>query len=111
MINIGGSKEPNEMSQHGIRGRESPDFFPGNRVGSMSWIDNDENLWLFGGEQYNNRTKRTELVSDLWRYNIKRGLWSFNAGEKEVNLQSNHGIMGRGTNETLPGSRYSSINV
>jgi hypothetical protein len=97
------------MSVHGVRGRESPDFFPGARAASASWVDNDDNLWLFGGEQYNNRT--IELVSDLWRFNLKRKLWSFISGEKETDLQSFHGVMGRGTNKTLPGARMGSTNV
>ena len=34
---------------YGTKGVGSPSNIPGGRQGSISWIDSNNNLWLFGG--------------------------------------------------------------
>jgi len=48
-------------------------------------------------------------MSDLWKYNIKTGFWTWINGNQAGDLQSNHENMGIGNNYTYPGARSSSV--
>jgi len=41
---------------------------PGVRSSSVSWIDSSDNLWLFGGYDYDSATNDGGYLNDLWRY-------------------------------------------
>ena len=47
----------------GIQGVSSASNSPSDKGGSSAWIDNDQNLWLFGGI-----TGGMGYMNDLWRY-------------------------------------------
>lgn len=52
--------------------------FPGQRQHSTSWDDEDNNLWLFGGEGIRDifaDMPRSQLLSDLWVYNVTLRQW------------------------------------
>jgi hypothetical protein len=100
---MGGNKNINEKTKYGIKGIENENNIMGSRTLSLSWTDNENNLWLFGGEQLNPINNRTELLSDLWRFNISSGIWTWISGEDKPNSQSVHGTIGIGTNFTSPG--------
>lgn len=52
-------------------GKESPTAHPGGRNRMSSTIDNNGNLWLFGGLYRDRNTNETSVRSDLWKYNPK----------------------------------------
>ena len=55
---------------YGTQGTASPANVLGSRAGACRWLDNNNNLWLFGG---NGRATLTYTangaLNDLWRYN------------------------------------------
>jgi N-acetylneuraminic acid mutarotase len=88
---ITGSNQINQVSHYGQKGVESVNNVLGARSGGMTWIDNGNYLYLFGGEQKNIATNKSELMSDLWRFDFSSGLWTWINGAQEPSVQSNHG--------------------
>lgn len=52
---------------YGTTGITSATNTPGARYGAVSWIDNSENFWMFGGYGYVSTTF-PDYSNDLWRY-------------------------------------------
>ena len=46
---ISGSNIFNQLGNFGKQGISSSSNIPGSRASSVSWIDNNNTLWLFGG--------------------------------------------------------------
>lgn len=55
----------------GAIGQESTTAHPGGRNRMASAVDNNGNIWFFGGLYRDNNTGETYARSDLWRYNPK----------------------------------------
>ena len=49
---ISGSNSINQNGIYGTQGIASSSNIPGGRYNSISWIDSNNNLWLFGGNGY-----------------------------------------------------------
>ncbi|MDD3266485.1 MAG: kelch repeat-containing protein [Burkholderiales bacterium] len=63
----GGSSESGEFGIYGNKGSVSPNNTPGARRDSIGWIDNNNNMWLFGGA--GNGSSTNGNLNDLWKYN------------------------------------------
>jgi hypothetical protein len=63
----GGSYETNAVGIYGNIGSFNSNNTPGARRDAIGWMDNDSNLWLFGG--YGNGASTTGNLNDLWKYN------------------------------------------
>jgi hypothetical protein len=68
-------KGSNSGNQNGVYGPETRPYFtyviwdPGGRRGAMSWVDNQNQLWLLGGQGYDSTsTNGNGYLNDLWRY-------------------------------------------
>jgi hypothetical protein len=48
-IFLSGNTTRNQAGNYGTKGIASPNNIPGGRDSSMSWIDSQNNLYLFGG--------------------------------------------------------------
>ena len=46
---ISGSNIRNQLGNYGQQGIPNSSNIPGSRYSSLSWIDNNYNFWLFGG--------------------------------------------------------------
>ncbi|MGB6720900.1 MAG: kelch repeat-containing protein [Terracidiphilus sp.] len=64
---------------YGTLGTPAPGNIPGGRLGSMTWTDSDDNLWLFGGSGYDEDGNPTDL-NDLWRFAPSTQLWTWMGG-------------------------------
>ena len=64
---VSGSKSPDQNGDYGDRASASPNNVPGARRDTVAWIDNNGNLWLFGGWGLDS-TGMLGTLSDLWRY-------------------------------------------
>ena len=49
---MSGNTISNGIEVYGTKGTSSPSNYPGGRYGSVSWIDSNGSLWLFGGFGY-----------------------------------------------------------
>ena len=86
---------------YGIRGVPSQYNTPGDRDELVcSWTDNNNNLWLFGGDA------NADARGDLWRYEIEKGEWTWMKGSTTPNAQGVYGIRGVEDSLNEPGARW-----
>jgi N-acetylneuraminic acid mutarotase len=64
---VSGSNTANAIGTYGAQNVSAATNVPGSREYSVSWIDNNGNLWLFGGDGYGSAGS-FNLLNDLWRY-------------------------------------------
>jgi N-acetylneuraminic acid mutarotase len=65
---MGGSNKVNQAGVYGTQGVPAAGNTPGGRDGAGSWVDNNGNLWLFGGDGYDSTGSRGYTRNDLWEY-------------------------------------------
>ncbi len=91
---------------YGTKGIASTSNKPGSRGYAVSWIDSNNNLWLFGGWGYDNAGTGGYL-NDLWKYDGTNWTWisGNNIGDK-VGIYGTKGIAGT---SNKPGSREGAV--
>ncbi len=67
-----------------------PSMRPGGRNAPATWVDKENNLWLFGGTGYAKATTRA-VLNDLWMYNIATNTWTFQGGDSVVRAAGRYG--------------------
>jgi hypothetical protein len=65
---IKGSNSINSTAVYGTQGVQASANVPGGRRMSFWWLDNNNNLWMFGGYGYTAST--SSYLNDLWRFVI-----------------------------------------
>jgi hypothetical protein len=89
---------------------DEPNDQPGCREGSISWIDDDGYMWLFGGfGQASTYSPIGGRLNDLWRYDPFANNWTWVSGTKVFDQPGVYGIMGRLDPFNVPGARQDSI--
>ncbi|MEI6815608.1 MAG: kelch repeat-containing protein, partial [Bacteroidota bacterium] len=102
---MSGSNTVNTVPVYGIMGVPSPLNTPGGRAESnASWVDNNNNLWLFGGQLVNTVGQRG---GDLWMYNTSINQWVWMSGTNANNALPVWGIKGIPSAANMPGGRWS----
>ena len=79
---------------YGTKGVADPTNRPGVRSGAASWRDMSGDLWMFGGDAYN----------DLWKYNGSTKLWTWVGGDSDPNQKAVYGIRGTASPGNRPGA-------
>ena len=102
---ISGNDIINVLGVYGDKGIEHPANRPGARYGHASWIDNDGNLWIFGGRGFNNDTTLGYL-SDLWKYSVSTNNWVWMAGSHLIDQVRVYGTRGVFHANNHPGGRH-----
>lgn len=103
-------KGDNSISQnatYGSQGNPSSNNKPGATYASVSWIDGNDNLWLFGGFGYTNNSYG--FLNSLWKYDPSTNQWTWVKGDKAIDKKSVYGTQGVAGNNNKPGARYGSI--
>lgn len=103
-----GAKSINESGTYGILENSSPANVPGARTGAVSWTDNSDNLWLFGGFGKDGAGKEGNL-NDLWKYNVATGNWTWMKGAKTTNQSGTYGKVEIPDPDNTPGARYGAV--
>lgn len=106
---ISGSSTLNSFGVYGIQGTTSKLSFPGARLDSVAWSDN-ENLWLFGGSGIDASNIHGDL-NDLWQYNIANNEWTWRSGSNMSNRYGVYLTQGVASPNTIPGSREHRIPI
>jgi N-acetylneuraminic acid mutarotase len=101
---ISGDKSENRNADYGTKGIANKSNKPGGRYSCVSWIDSDDNLWLFGGAGYTE--VRTSQLNDLWKFDGEK--WTWVAGDRRFPADV-YGTKGVGSQGNNPGPRLSSI--
>jgi len=98
---INGPNLPNQLPVYGIQGIPSVTNSPGSRMELTStWVDNNNNLWLFGGEDDNTRQH-----NDLWKYDISSNEWTWMKGSDTLDSPGFYGIQGVPNTLNIPSAR------
>jgi N-acetylneuraminic acid mutarotase len=107
---VSGSNSTNALGVYGTKGQADPSNQPGARSGSISWIDNSGNLWLFGGNGYGYVfSSRPENLNDLWKYDPTTNQWTWVSGSNSTNATGVYGTKGQADSSNQPGSRGGSV--
>jgi hypothetical protein len=102
---ISGSKEVAQRGNYGEKGIASPTNVPGARAGATSWIDSDNNLYLFGGEFFGGFFG--EIFNDLWKFDGKNWVWI--SGSNETNQPGYYGDKGIPDPNNIPVGRVEAV--
>lgn len=82
---------------------------PSPRIGAGSWEDSSGNLWLFGGAgmktEAQTENKHSQVLSDLWQFNIKIKTWMFVGGSKKSDQAGFYTALGKETKDGIPSGR------
>ena len=101
-----GSDTCNQTGSYSSLGSTDPGNVPGARASSVSWIDNSDNLWLFGGFGYD-PAGNVDLLNDLWKFDGAN--WTWVSGSKTSNQPGSYGTLGSADAGNVPGARSSSV--
>ncbi len=105
---IGGAKNPftpgSPFGVYGTQGQASAANWPGGRAHIVPCMDSAGNFWIFGGN--NGFGENTAgYLSDLWKYDMTSGQWTWMHGTKLANQFGSYGIMGQPSGSNIPGAR------
>jgi len=97
---IKGSNTTGAANVYGAQNTPAPANTPGERHGCAQWVDNNGNLWLFGGE-----APAFSWWNDLWKYNIATNEWTWVRGMTTPNGGGTYGTLGVASSSNEPGAR------
>ncbi len=104
---LSGAAAPRMVMNVGSVGVPSPDSFPGSRRGATTWVGQDGNLWLFGGDLGYSQSAFDE-TNDLWMYDRSLNQWVCQSAGTPIPLGNYTGASGPG-GELHPGARSSAM--
>jgi N-acetylneuraminic acid mutarotase len=105
---VSGSKAANQTGMY--ESTIPADNVPGARNTAVSWIDGNDNLWLFGGFGYDSVGTRSYL-NDLWKYDGNNWIWvsgSNSTPNVVMGAPSVYGTKGVAAADNVPGARRNS---
>jgi N-acetylneuraminic acid mutarotase len=104
---VSGSELQGAVSNFGALGVAAAANAPGARQGAAAWKDAAGDFWLFGGYQSNSAIP-AGFLSDLWKYSVSTGLWTWVGGSESVNVPGVYGVQAVPAAGNLPGARAGS---
>ena len=105
---VSGESSINNYGVYGVKGVAANGNEPGSRYGGVSWVDSNNNLWLFGGYGYA-RDGAPGTLNDLWQYNIGNNQWTWVSGESSTGFSGIYGIKGIADILNEPGARLGDV--
>ncbi|MEE9936107.1 MAG: galactose oxidase [Deltaproteobacteria bacterium] len=104
---MSGSNIGKQVGIYGTKGVAAPNNVPGARVRAISWIDSNDNLWLFGGSGFDLVEGNTETLNDLWKFDGTNWTWvsGSNVGF-EIGI---YGTKGSEASNNVPGAREEAV--
>ena len=103
---IKGDNTTGQYSVYGTKGIANTANKPGATYASVSWTDENNNLWLFGGFGYTNND--FGFLNALWKYNPTTNQWTWVKGDNTIDQTGVYGTQGVENNTNKPGARYGS---
>jgi hypothetical protein len=74
------------------------------RENSASWVDDNGDFWMFGGETFSRRG-----LNDLWKYCVQSNEWIWISGDSLSNSPGNWGTQGVSAPTNVPSERMGSM--
>ena len=103
-----GSTTINQPGVYGAEDISTANNVPGARDRSVSWMDANGSLWLFGGEGLDSAGNIADL-NDLWMFSPASGQWTWVDGSTTVNQTGVYGTEGVPAANNVPGARYDAV--
>jgi N-acetylneuraminic acid mutarotase len=103
---VSGSDSSNQIGEYGEQGIAAAANVPGARIGCISWIDLQGNLWLFGGSGYDSKGE-DDYLNDLWKFDGTN--WTWVSGSDSVNQNGVYGVKEQASQENVPGARSGGV--
>lgn len=101
---VKGDNTLEQVGVYGTKGVANATSKPGDRYLSTSWLDENNNLWLFGGYGYDETNAGN--LNDLWKYNPSTNQWTWVSGDKIIDQHGTYGTQGVPNSNNKPGARY-----
>ena len=98
----------NQTGVYGTRGVAHINNRPGARMGAVTWIDQSDDLWLFGGRGYDD-SGLFGYLNDLWRYQPATGYWTWMTGADFIDQPGTYGSWGVLSAVNTPGARAEAV--
>lgn len=98
---VKGSNAPNIPGIYGTIGVSAGTNAPGARMDAASWVDQNGNFWLFGGEGMDGFGVEGKL-NDLWKFDINTSTWVWISGSSSRNASGNYGVQGIAASSNMP---------
>lgn len=99
---VSGSLTPAHKGFADQKGVYSSSLLPASRRRFAYWMDNQDNLWIFGGDKISQR------FNDLWKYSTKTNEWIWLSGGNATNVEvepPNYGIKYVSSPSNVPPAR------
>ncbi|WOK08453.1 kelch repeat-containing protein [Imperialibacter roseus] len=103
---VNGSNTKNQPGIYGTKGMAAESNVPGAREFAITWFENGD-LWLFGGRGFD-KNGTSNMLNDLWKYEILTGQWTWMSGNDIVNQSGVYGTKGTGSVNNFPGGHWHS---
>lgn len=91
---------------YGSLNTPSASNIPGGRAFPYFWADKVGNFWIYGGTGFGATGAQQSFLSDLWKYNVSTGIWTWVAGDSTINHAGDFGIINVPAASNNPGGRY-----
>ena len=100
---VAGSNTAGNSGNYGAQGVPNITNYPPARCEAAArWIDNNGDLWLWGGTT----SALGVALNDLWRYNIASNTWTWMKGSNTTGQAGIYGVMGTENAANTPGNRW-----
>jgi hypothetical protein len=101
---MGGATTVSSPGTSGAQGVPAASNVPGARAYAATWTDANGDLWLFGG------TPSALFAvdaghSDLWKFSVASGQWTWMSGDPQHYSAGNYGVRGRAAAGNAPPGR------
>ena len=100
----GGLAPERQPVVYGVQGITAANNRPGGRMGAVSWIDSNGNLWMFGGEGVDSKGTFGSL-NYLWMYSPISHEWTWEGGSDVADQPGVYGTRGVAAITNVPGAR------
>jgi N-acetylneuraminic acid mutarotase len=103
---VSGSDGVGQTGLYFTKGVAAPGNRPGARWGAASWIDSQDEIWLFGG-WYHNPWGYAPGFNDLWKYDGTN--WTWVSGSDSGDQAGIYGTKGTADPTNVPGARSGAV--
>ena len=102
---VKGDSTPNTQAVYGTKGVAAGTNDPGGRCELSGWTDKSGNMWLFGGNAFDDHSTNGPWINDLWKYNIATNQWTWISGDSVGGIAATFGTKGVAAATNVPGAR------
>jgi len=102
---VSGDSQTDQPGVYGVQGVADVANRPGARAGSICWVDDREQLWLFGGYGYVDTVPG--YLNDLWKFDGKT--WTWVSGGSRTDQPGAYGSPKVAAKSNVPGGRCNSV--